>query len=57
MFALDMRLMVALEGSPTYLFTDEEIKGRRHLEGVGVLLDLISTQRSVLIWYRGQLLA
>lgn len=44
MFTVDMRLTVALEGSSTYPhFTDEEIKGRSHLEGVRMLSDLISS--------------
>lgn len=43
MFTLDMRLTVALEGGSTHShFTDEEIKGRSHLERV-MLSDLIST--------------
>lgn len=38
MFTLDMRLTVALEGSSTHShFTDEEIKGRSHLERVRML--------------------
>lgn len=53
-----LRLAVALEGSSAYShFTDEEIKGRSHLEGVGMLPDLISILQSALIWYRGHLLA
>lgn len=38
-------------------YTDEEMEGRSHLEGVGMLSDLISALRSAFTWYRGHLLA
>lgn len=58
MLTLDMRLAVALEGIPAYShYTDEEMEGRSHLEGVGMLSDLISALQSAFTWYRGHLLA
>lgn len=54
----ETRLAVALEGSSAYSrYTDEEIRSRSHLQGMGMLSDLISILRSALIWYRGHLLA
>lgn len=58
MSTLDARLVVALGGSSAYShYTDGEIGGRSHLEGMGMLSDLISILQSALIWYRGHLLA